>query len=78
MWLQKKKKKGIKNNSGGDNGHVELTWLEIHINEGRFVSIEATRDKAIVCVCVCVCVTGRDFQSNQNNSDEHSLLPSSS
>ena len=34
---------------------MELTWLEIHINKGRFVSIEATRDKAIVCVCVCVC-----------------------
>ena len=78
MWLQKKK--GIKNNSGGDNGHVELTWLEIHINEGRFVSTEATREKAIVCVCVCVCVcvTGRNFQSNRNNSDEHSLLPFSS
>ena len=51
-----KKKNGIKKNGGCDDGHVELTWLESRINEGRFVSIEASREKAIVCVCVCVCV----------------------
>ena len=62
------KKKGIKKNGGYDDGHVELTWLESHSNEGRFVSIEGNcQGKGnYVCVCVCVCVYNRQRLSKQS------------
>lgn len=51
--------------SVGDSGDGELVGQEVDIQGGQ-------RSQRRVCVCAChahTCITGRDIESNQNNSD---------